>query len=112
MGKLPFLKPREVEANLRALGFVHVRTKGSHKIYVRAADGVRKKAIVPVDMGHAQFSANLMKNMIRESLFSQEEFCSGQIKKPALALIPVPEMSPEPQLQTALEPVTEEDEDA
>jgi predicted RNA binding protein YcfA (HicA-like mRNA interferase family) len=59
MGKLPFLKPREVEANLKSLGFTHARTKGSHKIYVRAADGTRKKAIVPVDMGHKQFSANI-----------------------------------------------------
>jgi predicted RNA binding protein YcfA (HicA-like mRNA interferase family) len=110
MGKLPFLKPREVEANLKALGFVHVRTKGSHKIYVRAADGVRKKAIVPVDMGHAQFSANLMKNMIRESLFSQEEFCTGVMKKPKHTTEQAPQA--EPELEPELEIIAEEDEGA
>jgi predicted RNA binding protein YcfA (HicA-like mRNA interferase family) len=81
--KLPLLKPREVEANLRALGFIHARTNGSHKIYARGADGVRLKAIVPVDVAHDQFSARLMKNMIRESGFSQEEFCSEVMNVPA-----------------------------
>ena len=89
--KLPLLKPREVEANLRSLGFKHARTVGSHKIYVRAADGARRRAVVPVDVGHTQFSARLMKNMIRESLFSQEEFCSGVMNEPHPAPKPVEE---------------------
>jgi predicted RNA binding protein YcfA (HicA-like mRNA interferase family) len=89
MGKLPLLKPREVEANLKALGFVHARTVGSHKQYVRPADGVRLKAVVTVDVGKVQFSKELMKNMIRQSLFSQEEFCSGNINQPPA--LPVPE---------------------
>ena len=89
--KLPLLKPREVEANLKSLGFNHARTVGSHKIYVRPADGVRRRAVVPVDVGHDQFSANLMKNMIRESLFSQEEFCSGVVNEPKPAPKPVAE---------------------
>jgi predicted RNA binding protein YcfA (HicA-like mRNA interferase family) len=83
--KLPLLRPREVEANLRALGFIHARTDGSHKQYVRAADGVRQRAIVTVDVGKDQFSVSLMKSMIRQSLFSQEEFCSGVSKSPAPA---------------------------
>jgi predicted RNA binding protein YcfA (HicA-like mRNA interferase family) len=83
--KLPLLKPREVEANLKSLGFIHARTDGSHKQYVRAADGVRARTIVTVDVGKAQFSAPLMKSMIRQSLLSQDEFCSGVMKEPALA---------------------------
>jgi predicted RNA binding protein YcfA (HicA-like mRNA interferase family) len=75
--KLPLLKPREVEANLKSLGFVHDRTVGSHKQYVRAADGIRLRAIVTVDVAQKQFSVRLMKSMIRQSLFTQEEFCSG-----------------------------------
>lgn len=89
--KLPLLKPREVEANLKALGFVHMRTVGSHKQYVRAADGVRLRAIVTVDVGHEQFSKNLMKTMIRQSLFSQEEFCTGVMSVTAPAPKPVAE---------------------
>jgi predicted RNA binding protein YcfA (HicA-like mRNA interferase family) len=84
--KLPLLKPREVEANLRALGFVHDRTVGSHKQYVRAADGVRLRAIVTVDVAQDQFSKRLMKSMIRQSLFAQEEFCSGVMNAPPKAV--------------------------
>jgi predicted RNA binding protein YcfA (HicA-like mRNA interferase family) len=83
--KLPLLKPREVEANLRSLGFRHARTVGSHKTYVRAADGVRQRAIVTVDCGKSQFSVQLMKSMIRQSLFSTDEFCSGVADDPAPA---------------------------
>jgi predicted RNA binding protein YcfA (HicA-like mRNA interferase family) len=89
--KLPLLKPREVEANLKSLGFVHDRTVGSHKQYVRAADGVRLRAIVTVDVGHSQFSKRIMKNMIRQSLLTQEEFCSGVLSEPAPDPKPVPE---------------------
>ena len=89
--KLPLLKPREVEANLKALGFVHVRTIGSHKQYERIADGTRKRAIVTVDVGKAQFSRELMKSMIRQSLFTQEEFCSGKCKQLAPVSDPVAE---------------------
>jgi predicted RNA binding protein YcfA (HicA-like mRNA interferase family) len=89
--KLPLLKPREVEANLRSLGFVHARTVGSHKQYVRAADGVRLRAIVTVDVGQDQFSVRIMKSMIRQSLFTQEEFCSGVANAPNPAPRPVTE---------------------
>ncbi|MGD0522165.1 MAG: type II toxin-antitoxin system HicA family toxin [Terracidiphilus sp.] len=89
--KLPLLKRREVEANLKSLGFKHARTKGSHKIYERAADGVRRRAIVEVDLGKDQFDAYLMKMMIRESRLTQEEFCSGVLNEPNLAQKPVTE---------------------
>lgn len=75
--KLPKLKLREVEANLRSLGFILARTVGSHKQYVRAADGVRLRAIVTVDAAKDEFDSYLMKMMIRQSLLTREEFCSG-----------------------------------
>ena len=78
--KLPLLTPREVQANLRALGFVHKRTCGSHEQWVRQAEGTQAWARVTVDVGKAQFSKRLMKYMIRESLLSAEEFCSGVMK--------------------------------
>jgi predicted RNA binding protein YcfA (HicA-like mRNA interferase family) len=102
MGKLPFLKPREVQANLKSLGFVYKRTDGSHATWERPADGVRRRAIVQVDVGKKQFDAYLMKMMIRQSLLSQEEFCSGVLNEPALTADPKPD----------LKPVAEGDEDA
>jgi predicted RNA binding protein YcfA (HicA-like mRNA interferase family) len=84
MGKLPLLTPREVEANLKACEFVHKRTVGSHKAYERpaSADGKRKRAIVTVDVGKKQFDQKLMASMIRQSLLTREEFCTGILKKP------------------------------
>jgi predicted RNA binding protein YcfA (HicA-like mRNA interferase family) len=87
--KLPLLKPREVQTNLKALGFVHKRTCGSHEQWVREADGTRQRACVTVDVGKPQFSKRLMKTMIRQSLFSAEEFCSG-VMKPQGAATPKP----------------------
>lgn len=89
--KLPLLTPREVQANLKALGFVHKHTKGSHAVYERAADGKRPRIVLPVDLGHKQFSKNLMKNMIRESKFTAEEFCSGVMNNPVPTTKPVTE---------------------
>lgn len=67
-------------------------------------------------MGHKQFSANIMKNMIRESLFSQEEFCSGVMKQPKPASTnesePKIEFDLNPEPEPTPEPVTEEEEDA
>lgn len=83
--RLPLLKPREVEANLKRLGFHHARTVGSHKQYVREAEGTRKKACVTVDCGKDQFDKHLMKMMIRQSLLTEEEFCSGVLNDPVPA---------------------------
>lgn len=81
--KLPLLKPREVKANLRALGFIYKRTDGSHETWERAASGKRIRAVVTVDVGKAQFDKYLMKMMIRQSKFGQEEFCTGVMNKAA-----------------------------
>jgi predicted RNA binding protein YcfA (HicA-like mRNA interferase family) len=104
--KLPLLKPREVEANLKSLGFVHKRTDGSHATWERAADKVRRRAIVTVDRGKKQFDAYLMKMMIRQSLLSREEFCTGVLNEPE------PEPGPEPEPIADPIPITEEDENA
>jgi predicted RNA binding protein YcfA (HicA-like mRNA interferase family) len=89
--KLPLLTPREVQANLVSLGFVHKRTNGSHAVYERAADEKRPRTVMPVDLGHRQYSKRLMKNMIRESKFTAEEFCTGVMNGPTLTVKPVTE---------------------
>src|SRR5260370_25550655 len=53
--KLPLLKPREVQGNLRALGFVHKRTDGSHETWERLADAIiPERKIVQVDVAKKQ----------------------------------------------------------
>lgn len=83
--KLPLLKPREVEANLRSLGFTFKRQDGSHRQYERTADGSRPRSVVTVDVGKRQFSKDLMKSMIRQSNFTADEFCTGIAAQPAKA---------------------------
>ena len=48
MGKHPVLKPREVVAILKGIGFVEVRQRGSHKQY-RHSDG--RTTAVPFHKG-------------------------------------------------------------
>ena len=48
MGKHPVLKPREVAAILKKLGFVEIRQRGSHKQY-RHEDG--RSTTVPFHVG-------------------------------------------------------------
>jgi len=80
MGKMPLLTPREVEANLKGLGFSFKNQVGSHRQYEKAATATRKRAVVTVDVGYQQFSKEGMKRMIRQSGYSKEEFCSGVAK--------------------------------
>jgi len=94
--KMPLLKPREVIANIEALDFKHKRTDGSHAQYERPADATHLRAVVTVDVAMSQFSKRLMKSMIRQSGFSQDEFCTGVAKGktgPVLAPKQVPEGS-------------------
>jgi predicted RNA binding protein YcfA (HicA-like mRNA interferase family) len=88
MGKLPLLTPREVEANLKSLGFAFKNQVGSHRQYEKPASKKRKRAVVTVDVGHSQFSKGTMKRMIRQSGYSKEEFCSGTASD-VMALAPV-----------------------
>jgi predicted RNA binding protein YcfA (HicA-like mRNA interferase family) len=88
--KLPLLKPREVKANLAALGFRWKRTDGSHETWERPADANHIRAVVTVDVGKNQFDKKLMASMIRQSTFSKEEFCTGIMKKQSPAPVPAP----------------------
>jgi predicted RNA binding protein YcfA (HicA-like mRNA interferase family) len=76
--KLPHLRPREVEANIKGLGFVYKRTNGSHETWERLADAIiPQRKIVQVDVAISQFDDRLMKSMIRQSGFTADEFCTG-----------------------------------
>lgn len=88
--KMPLLKPREIIANIEALGFLYKTTRGSHAQYEREAEGTRERKVVTVDVGKSQFSQDLMKRMIRQSGFSQDEFCSGVAAGKAKEPVPTP----------------------
>jgi predicted RNA binding protein YcfA (HicA-like mRNA interferase family) len=95
--KLPKLKPREVKANIKALGFVWKRTDGSHETWERLPDSIiTTRKTVQVDVAKSQFDDFLMKMMIRQSGFTRDEFCTGVMKRrsvPVSAPAPVAEKS-------------------
>lgn len=72
--KYPSLSPSEVEAILRALGFTARSTEGSHRHYERVKDDSRPRSVVTVDLAEREFYDFLMKNMIRQSNFTRDEF--------------------------------------
>ncbi len=70
MATLPILKPREVAARLKALGFSEVRQRGSHKQY-RHADG--RCTTVPFHRGR-DISPILLKQIAKDIGMSVESF--------------------------------------
>ena len=74
MGRIPPLKPREVEALLLALGFVEVRQRGSHKQY-RHPDG--RGTTVPFHAGQ-DISPTLIRKIARDIHLTAEEFIAGR----------------------------------
>jgi predicted RNA binding protein YcfA (HicA-like mRNA interferase family) len=70
VGKVPPLKPREVEAILTALGFMLVRQRGSHKQF-RHADG--RSTTVPYHGGR-EISPTLIRQIAREIGMQADEF--------------------------------------
>lgn len=96
--RIPVLKPGEVKGNLRALGFTHKRTNGSHETWERLSDKIMpQRMVVTVDNKVKEFDSFLMKSMIRQSGFEPEEFCAGTVSparlRTAAALKPAPSTS-------------------
>jgi predicted RNA binding protein YcfA (HicA-like mRNA interferase family) len=69
MGNLPVLKPREVAAILKKLGFIEIRQRGSHKQY-RHADG--RGTTVPFHPGR-DISPVLLRQIARDIGLAVEE---------------------------------------
>jgi predicted RNA binding protein YcfA (HicA-like mRNA interferase family) len=70
MGKVPVLKPREVIAILRHLGFAEVRQRGSHKQF-RHADG--RGTTVPDYQGR-DISPGLLRKIAEDIGLTVDEF--------------------------------------
>ena len=70
MGKIPVLKPREVIAILRNLGFTEVRQRGSHK-HFRHSDG--RGTTVPDYQGR-DISPALLRKIAEDIGMTVDEF--------------------------------------
>lgn len=70
MGSIPVLKPREVIALLKRLGFSEVRQRGSHKQF-RHSDG--RVTTVPVHLGR-DVSPILLRQIAKDIAVTIEEF--------------------------------------
>lgn len=71
---IPVMKPREVVAILKALGFVEVRQRGSHKQF-RHADG--RATTVPFHQGR-DIAPALLRKIARDIGMTAEEFVKAK----------------------------------
>lgn len=93
--KYPPLTPSEVKAIIVALGFTWKRTHGSHSHYERAAMGKFPRSVVTVDDHYPECAENLIKNMIRQSNHSRDEFygaTKGTAQKCGVRMYVVPSL--------------------
>jgi predicted RNA binding protein YcfA (HicA-like mRNA interferase family) len=74
VGRIPPLKPREVEKLLLALGFVEVRQRGSHRQY-RHPDG--RGTTVPFHVGQ-DVSPTLIRKIARDIRVDVQEFVADR----------------------------------
>jgi predicted RNA binding protein YcfA (HicA-like mRNA interferase family) len=66
--KLPSLKPKEVIKVLEKLGFVFVRQKGSHRIYVKSNIGIT------IPYHNKDLKKGTLRAIIKQTGLSVEEF--------------------------------------
>ena len=82
---MPVLKPREVVALLRKLGFAEVRQRGSHQQF-RHVDG--RGTTVPFHQGR-DISPTLLRQIAKDLGSSVEDFLAGTVsQQPNQALQP------------------------
>ncbi len=68
MPKFPSLKPKEVARTLEKIGFVFVRQKGSHKIYIK------DKVCITLPWHNKDMRIGTIKNIIKQSGLTAQEF--------------------------------------
>lgn len=71
--RLPVLKPREVEQKLKALGFIQVRQRGSHRQY-RHPDG--RGTTIPFHAGY-DLSPILLRQIAKDIGLTVEELLNA-----------------------------------
>ena len=71
MPKLPIVSGKEVIKALSKIGFVHVRTKGSHAILNKQTD--KGKITIPVPL-HKEVAKGTLKSIMNQAELSLEDF--------------------------------------
>ena len=71
MPKLPIVSDKEVIKALSKIGFVHVRTKGSHAILNKQTD--TGKITIPVPL-HKEIAKGTLKSIMKQAELSLEDF--------------------------------------
>lgn len=87
--KYPPLRPDEVIAILRSLGFTKVRQEGSHTHFECPAGSGLPRCVVTVDVAYSECDESLIKSMIRQSGRSREQFygaTKGSARKASVRL--------------------------
>jgi len=70
--RLPSLKAREVMRALQRAGFVHVRSKGSHRVFEHPDDKARRTIVA--DHGGKDVPRGTLRKIIDQAGFTVEEF--------------------------------------
>ena len=70
--RLPSLKAREVMRALERAGFVHVRSKGSHRIFQHRDD--RRRRTIVSDHGGADIPRGTLRAIIEQADLTVDEF--------------------------------------
>jgi predicted RNA binding protein YcfA (HicA-like mRNA interferase family) len=96
--KYPTLTPSEVQSILKRLGFTKDRKEGSHEQWECPRTDQHPRSVVTVDVGYPNFDDKRIKNMIRQSNRSREEFYGATKRTAQRAAVPVLKagISPEP----------------
>lgn len=71
MPKLPILSGKDMIKALSKIGFVHVRTRGSHAI-LNKRDNEKGKITVPVPL-HKEIAKGTLKSIMRQADLTREE---------------------------------------
>ena len=71
MPKLPIVSGRDIIKALSRIGFVHVRTHGSHAILSKQ-DPVKRKTTVPVPL-HKELAKGTLKSIMRQTNVTLEQ---------------------------------------
>lgn len=70
--RLPSLKARQVMRALERAGFIHVRSKGSHRVFQHPDDPTRRTIVA--DHGGKDIPRGTLREIIDQAGFTVEEF--------------------------------------
>ena len=71
MPRLPRTSGRRIVRALERLGFMHVRTKGSHAVMVRTDAHGKRVCVVPL---HSEVAIGTLRAVLRQANVSHDDF--------------------------------------